>query len=750
MKTALNTILAELPAENSEEEKRINESIVKLGPEAVYALTSMLMAPGTGDDSGARYALSGMTHYVNRPNYENERKFFSEMILEALKTHSDSEVKAFLIRRLQLAGKDEAVEPLGTYLYDERLCEPAVQALTAIGSGSCERVLIDALSGNSEKNQVTIIYALGDLQSKAAGYEIQKYLATDNDDIKMAVYYALANIGPLSLEAVISAELPAHSPYMRSKAVSYYLTYAKRLAETGLNSNSIAICRDLLAHYPDDVQIRIAVLDLLVINSGESALWGILAALESPDKEMRMAALELTHKIPGTNTTIELFNKMNSVRPDIEAEIRSTLKNRDKKYSIPVLEDAMLSWPDEEGFVALFNGKNLNGWKGLVGNPLTRSKMSSGDLADAQAKADEEMRAHWSAVDGILEFDGEGSHLCTEKDYRDFEMLVDWKIEPGGDSGIYLRGSPQVQIWDTAQWPEGSGGLYNNQNNPAKPLEVADNPVGEWNTLRIKMIGERVTVYLNDILTVDNVIMENYWDREQPIFPSGQIELQSHGSNLHFRNIKIREITSADIFAEEAAPELEEGFVSLFNGKDLTGWVGDTVGYVAEDGKIVVHPERSGGSGNLYTEDEYSDFILRFEFKLTSNANNGLGIRAPLQGDAAYVGMELQILDNTGDMYQTLEPWQYHGSVYGIVPAKRGYLKTVGSWNYEEVTVRGRHVTVMLNDVMIVDADIDEATKNGTIDGRDHPGLSRDKGHIGFLGHGSHVEFRNIRIKELK
>ena len=195
-----------------------------------------------------------------------------------------------------------------------------------------------------------------------------------------------------------------------------------------------------------------------------------------------------------------------------------------------------------KGFVALFNGEDLTGWKGLVGNPKSRAKMSKEELAKAQAKADESMRAHWKVADGALTFDGKGQSLCTAKDYGDFELLVDWKIEKGGDSGIYLRGSPQVQIWDAGERPEGSGGLYNNQTNPSKPLKCADKPVGEWNTYHIKMVGDKVTVHLNGVLVVDNVTMENYWERGKPIYPTGQIELQSHGSNLYFRNIFLREI----------------------------------------------------------------------------------------------------------------------------------------------------------------------------------------------------------------
>ena len=194
------------------------------------------------------------------------------------------------------------------------------------------------------------------------------------------------------------------------------------------------------------------------------------------------------------------------------------------------------------GFVPLFNGEDLLGWRGLVEDPVKRAKMTPAELVAAGRIADEDARAHWKAADGVLTFDGLGHSLCTVKDYRDFELFVDWKIRPDGDSGIYLRGSPQVQIWDPARWPEGSGGLYNNKLGPAKPLAPADNPVGSWNTFHIIMRGERVTVYLNDTLVVDDTVLENYWERDKPIYPAGAIELQAHTTPLEFKDIFIREL----------------------------------------------------------------------------------------------------------------------------------------------------------------------------------------------------------------
>lgn len=435
-------------------------------------------------------------------------------------------------------------------------------------------------------------------------------------------------------------------------------------------------------------------------------------------------------------------------------KVSKTLKNPDAGYQRESIKKYLDENPQEGGFVSIFNGKNLDGWKGLVENPVKRAKMTPKELAAAQAKADATAKTGWVIENGELLFTGKGDNLCTDKQYGDFEMLIDWKLYPGPepDAGIYLRGTPQVQIWDTARVnvgaQVGSGGLYNNRQNPGKPLKVADQKVGEWNTFRIRMVGERVSVWLNDEQVTDNVVLENYWDRSQPIFPTEQIELQAHGSKVAYRDIFIKEIERPEPFRLPAEEE-KEGFRVLFDGTNLDEWTGNKKDYVMESGNIVLYPSQSFG-GNLYTKDQFDNFIFRFEFMLTPGANNGLGIRAPLEGDAAYGGMELQILDNEAPIYKDLQVYQYHGSVYGVIPAKRGYLKPVGEWNYQEVIADGDRIKVILNGTTILDGNIREASKNGTIDKRNHPGLLNKTGHIGFLGHGSLVKFRNIRIKPLK
>ena len=205
-------------------------------------------------------------------------------------------------------------------------------------------------------------------------------------------------------------------------------------------------------------------------------------------------------------------------------------------------------------------------------------------------------------------------------------------------------------------------------------------------------------------------------------------------------------LTLSALLWASGLPPFETEFQSLFDGQTLKGWMGDTTGYVVRNGAITVTPQ----GRNLYTTEEYADFILRFDFKLTPGANNGLGIRTPPQGDAAYLGMELQILDSTHKKWANLKDWQYHGSCYGVAPAEQGHLMPTGSWNRQEVTVKGSQVRVVLNGATILDVDLDDvAPKGKTIDGQDPPGLRQKAGHICFCGHGDEVAFRNIRIKKI-
>lgn len=534
-------------------------------------------------------------------------------------------------------------------------------------------------------------------------------------------------------------------------ALNRYVELVSAPGRTG--ENRLLDLREAMAISKTNEQ-KVAILRQIQQTGTFQAFMYAAQFLDDSDASVRSAAtyavwnIARDHKEYAGDNVREILNR---VLPLFDGE--------DARYDRDALKQFLAEMPEGTGFVSIFNGKDLSGWKGLVENPIARAKMTPAQLAKAQEKADENMRRDWKVENGLLVFDGKGfDNLCTVKQYGDFEMYVDWMLDPKGpeaDAGIYLRGTPQVQIWDTARVDVGaqvgSGGLYNNQVNESKPTKVADNKLGKWNSFYIKMVGDRVTVLLNGEKVVDNVILENFWDRKRPIFPVEQIELQAHGSKVYYRDIYVKELERQEPFvlSEE---EQKEGFKVLFDGTNMYEWTGNTVDYKLEGGCIVMDPSQSFG-GNLYTKNEYENFIYRFDFQLTPGANNGIGIRTPMEGDAAYVGMEIQVLDCENAIYSDITPLQHHGSVYGILPANEKHkeaMKPVGEWNTEEIMADGDHIRVTLNGVVILDGNIREAVANGTPDGKEHPGLFNKKGHIGFLGHGSPVKFRNIRIKELK
>jgi HEAT repeat protein len=607
-------------------------------------------------------------------------------------------------------------------------------------SGLRGAALVELLKDAAPARKAAILRVLPKVGGERALRASVEETSSADLQVQTAAVYALSQWPdfPAAQELLRIATTTASKRY-RLLAVEGYVRLVGRANMPA--PRKLALFQDLLARAFDDA-------DKKAIVSG-------VAAIREPES-LRLLASRLDNPALGETAAAGLIEMASEQAPHERwlsgQEACSVLRRVEALQTDPAerlrVGGIIVERLRQGGFAPLFDGRSLAGWKGLVADPPARVRMAPQSLAEAQAAADARMRAHWKIDDGVLVFDGKGESLCTAADYGDFEILADWKIEKGGDSGIYLRGSPQVQIWDAAANPAGSGGLYNNQKGKSQPLERADRPVGEWNSFRILMIGERVTVYLNDKLVADNVVLENYWERDKPIYPAGQIELQAHGNPLYFRNIFVREIPLDAAVPQMSPAEADEGFAPLFNGRDLSGWTGGVDGFAAEDGKIVVHPERGGG--NLFTEKEYADFVLRFEFKLWPAANNGLGVRAPLEGDAAYAGMELQILEDGSPVYWGLRPYQYHGSIYGVVAARRGFLRPPGEWNTEEVTVRGRRITVAVNGATVVDADIDAASAGGTIDGREHPGLKKESGHIGFLGHGSVLEFRNIRLKEIR
>ena len=430
-------------------------------------------------------------------------------------------------------------------------------------------------------------------------------------------------------------------------------------------------------------------------------------------------------------------------------EVFKKVGDADAGYAIDDIKGILQKLP-ETAYVPVFGNET---WSAVALNPVEKASMKAKKIKKAEALAAETASKVWKATDtGMVYVGGEAATMGSGKNYENFELMFEWKGE--GKAGFGVRSIPQIDLGG-----ERSGTLSGNLNDKFTS-KVVDNTVGEWNTVYVKVMNDRVTVQVNGIETASNVILENVWDRNIPAFIEGQLLLVGDGSPIEFREMYIRELPSTPIF-KLSEEEVKEGFEVLFDGTSMHKWTGNTVDYIPENGTIYVSAQY-GGIGNLYTKKEYSDFIFRFEFAFTrQGANNGVGVRTPMGVDAAYEGMEIQILDHDAPIYKNLREYQQHGSVYGIIPAKRVKFPALGEWNTEEIRVIGDQVTVIVNGEVILDGNIREAcqghnvSEDGskrnpyTVDKNNHPGLFNKRGHIGFLGHGEGLKFRNVRIKDL-
>jgi hypothetical protein len=770
-KMALPLATASLSDQDFNVREASAKAVVKLGgsPSANSLIDYMLEFSNTPDQEAAKSALMNVMGSDNMRflipvlkegssaarksaielfAWNKDNQYFSEILSYA--RSAEEPVKTAAVKALaSLAGRDDQpklIELLDATENKDHIADIQIAIAAAAGKNPHAEMrsslLIRALEGKIQKEKIIPVLA------KTGGREalaiVLKEFENGNTGMRDVCFAALSNWCDYSASSALYEICASKNKTYEGPAFKGYVSQIRSASLP--NDQKLLLYRKIMP-FALSTDRQTEVLTETGKLKTYQALYFVAKYLDDPAVSAAAARAAMGIALPSANSKAGMYGNL---AKNILVRAADKLTGQESAYEKEMINKYISGMAADEGFVPMFNGKDLTGWHGLVENPVTRAKMKPAELAKKQIVADKKVGENWSVKDGCIWFSGNGDNLCSIKDYGDFEMFADWKISKAGDSGIYLRGSPQIQIWDTSRIEVGaqvgSGGLYNNQKNPSKPSKVADNPVGDWNTFRIIMTGEKVSIWLNGEQVVDNVTLENYWDRSIPIFPAGAIELQAHGTDLAFRDIYVKEIREKEI--NLTPEEKAEGFVALFNGKNLNNWIGNKESYVAEDAMVVVKPN-DGSGGNLYTEKEYADFNFRFEFQLTPAANNGLGIRTPLTGDAAYVGMELQILDNRAAVFANLEPYQYHGSVYGVIPAKREYQNPVGEWNYEEVIVIGTRITVILNGTTIVDGDIAGPRDNGTMDHKDHPGLKNKTGHIGFLGHGSELKFRNIRIKDL-
>lgn len=443
------------------------------------------------------------------------------------------------------------------------------------------------------------------------------------------------------------------------------------------------------------------------------------------------------------------------------ADIRAALEKAREVYRKLAQSDAdagyavdeitgLLGRLPETGFVAL--PVDPAQWQPVADCPASGRKLSAAAAAKLRRSAETALRENWTGRDGMLLYAGKSpSTIALEKPRENFELWLEWRSQ--GEAGLGVRSLPLVRLG-------GAGTTVRTADGFVQDVPASDNAAGEWNTLYVKVSDDRITVVENGVTVVENRTMENLREPGMPVDVTGTVWIAGLGSPVELRDMWLRELPSTPLY-ELSEEERAEGFELLFDGRSLHKWTGNKVNYVPLDGTIDVTASYGGG-GNLYTKKEYGDFILRFEFRFLHEAvNNGIGIRTPMGVDAAFDGMEIQVLDHDAPIYRDLHAYQQHGSVYGVIAAKRVVFPPLGEWNVEEIRAVGDRITVTVNGEVILDGNIREACQGhavapdgGTenpymIDHRNHPGLFNKRGHIAFCGHGAGIQFRRVRILDL-
>ncbi|MBN1388651.1 MAG: DUF1080 domain-containing protein [Bacteroidales bacterium] len=834
--TKVADLLARMPVNNTDDLKKQMQEMSILEPRGRRQITEMVVPPGTGDDTRARFAIESYSRYLSEYGHENEKYQWESECIDAVLASGYPMVRSFFLSQLRYIGSEKSVEFASGFLTDEDMCESAVSVISSCDSHEKEDILAMSLQIKTLPCVESIINTLAMMKSDKAIKEYPYWYLAGDKDLKAAALNAMAESAHANVYKMLaSAADDVSYNWDPTGATASLVQYARNIGDKGEVIAMEKICRDVLTK--GAVQYKTAALEALVHYMGYEAMEYLLTEFREGDLEYRKAILNLAGDIPGRAATRKWIVFLQAVDNTRKAEIIDMLGKRGDLLAAPIIKDALFSASPETRSAAALSLSRLEGRESV---PELIDYIRSYETADDQI-------AGYQALQTVVDtkrrdmiadaLEGSGNHtkatmlilISMGGENRFFNSILNYTSSPDPK----LRSIAFTELKSVAD-PVNMEQLINlltitseksEVEHVQEALVIAANEISDEKVKASMIIkgmedseqkekflpvlaqigGEEALQSVNQLFVKGNAEMrslayktlsdwsgyeasyvlyeicasgnKNYSDRAfndyvdkvykagiddaqkikllEKILPYALTDTQKKMLEDRINALKesltseIKENVSSEsqkyILPEE---EKADGFVAMFDGISLDNWTGNKEAYIVEDGMIMVKP-LEGNGGNLYTEDEYSDFILRFEFQLTPGANNGLGIRAPLTGDAAYVGMELQILDNTAEIYANLQPYQYHGSVYGVIPAKRGFLKPVGEWNEQEVIVEGSSIKVVLNGTVIVDGDISHAVENGTLDKQDHPGLKRGSGHIGFLGHGSVVKFRNIRIKEL-
>jgi len=692
-------------------------------PEAYDILVDAARAASFRRDPGG--AVRALLLYAKIIGLNGEVKKMERIVNQVIDASRDQEAASQRLAAMSIITGVKGSDALGMLLEaaddpDVAIRGGALRLAAGMPGSDVTKKWINRYARVSDVAKPEILFMLGERGDELAVPLMMKALDDPSPEISAGAVAALARLqGVRAVDPLISWILKYDNDEGHRAAATALTTI---LDSTGM--------RKIAASLPGSKGNSTVTLIRLLAWSGEKSYFReVLPLTGSDDIAIRAAAISALQALASYDDQKEIIALLDATSDRAEVtELQRALLNAAMQGDTPAIRSALILQALDSSRDRLKLIPLLAGTGGEEALKRVAAEFENGDAITRDVCFD--ALSHWSdhsAAGALISITASGNKTFGRPAFDAYMRMVSVAPLPPERKLLMIK-----EIAPYAVAPDARAGM-----------------VAFAASLGVRQVEFFIAPYLSDPAEeVRNAALEALESLKLP--EDEEIEQKFNGKDLTgWQDLVDNPLTSAGMIPKElAAKEKEAGFVALFNGKNLDGWIGNKVSYVAEEGMIVIRPG-DGSGGNLYTEKEYSDFVFRFEFQLTPGANNGLGIRTPLEGDAAYVGMELQILDNTASIYANLKPYQYHGSVYGVIPARRGFLRTVGEWNYQEVTVQGTKVKVVLNGTVIVDGDIAGAIANGTMDQKEHPGLSNSRGHIGFLGHGSVVKFRNIRIREL-
>ena len=692
-------------------------------PEAYDILVDAARAASFRRDPGG--AVRALLLYAKIIGLNGEVKKMERIVNQVIDASRDQEAASQRLAAMSIITGVKGSDALGMLLEaaddpDVAIRGGALRLAAGMPGSDVTKKWINRYARVSDVAKPEILFMLGERGDELAVPLMMKALDDPSPEISAGAVAALARLqGVRAVDPLISWILKYDNDEGHRAAATALTTI---LDSTGM--------RKIAASLPGSKGNSTVTLIRLLAWSGEKSYFReVLPLTGSDDIAIRAAAISALQALASYDDQKEIIALLDATSDRAEVtELQRALLNAAMQGDTPAIRSALILQALDSSRDRLKLIPLLAGTGGEEALKRVAAEFENGDAITRDVCFD--ALSHWSdhsAAGALISITASGNKTFGRPAFDAYMRMVSVAPLPPERKLLMIK-----EIAPYAVAPDARAGM-----------------VAFAASLGVRQVEFFIAPYLSDPAEeVRNAALEALESLKLP--EDEEIEQKFNGKDLTgWQDLVDNPLTSAGMIPKElAAKEKEAGFVALFNGKNLDGWIGNKVSYVAEEGMIVIRPG-DGSGGNLYTEKEYSDFVFRFEFQLTPGANNGLGIRTPLEGDAAYVGMELQILDNTASIYANLKPYQYHGSVYGVIPARRGFLRPVGEWNYQEVTVQGTKVKVVLNGTVIVDGDIAGAIANGTMDQKEHPGLSNSRGHIGFLGHGSVVKFRNIRIREL-